>query len=325
MDRILLIRMLGLGDVTCIGIPAIRYFKSKFPDAEITVLTFAAGKDILQLAEPGINIIHMEKEAWPDNIIPAMEAFLQLAEPIIGQEYTQIINLDTWFMPCFLARFLKDAGEHVSGNYLSVSIEQLITEFQQQTLSPEYVHDPAQYMSSTFFAMSRWHTPWWEIGNLPDYGYPEFYLRQCCGFGEISMDMSIEVEPNHRLLQVKKKQKVLALATDARTEERGYPYKTELKKLLEDKGYYVWTGFDGSVSMKKTLSQLKASDLLITVPSAPQWLATTVDCPSLVIVGKVDVRTLMPDYATEEADSPIAPEELAEDIDQLLNSSARCS
>lgn len=323
MNKILLIRMLGLGDVTCIGIPAIRHLKNKFPDAEITVLTYAAGKEILSLAEPDVNIMHMQKGEWPDNILQAMEAFLGLSEKIITEEYTQVINLDTWFMPCFLTRFLKDAGVSVSGNYMSVSVADLLAEFQAQTLKPEFVHDPGAYMESTFFAMSRWHTPWWEIGSIPDMGYPEFYLRHCCGFADIEMDLSIEVQPYKKFANMRAHKPIIALATDARTKERNYPHGEQLKTLLERRGYHVWTGFDGSVSMSKTLSMLKATDLLITVPSAPQWLAATVGCPSLVIVGEVDPRTLMPEYATEQSGVAISAEELAADVHELLSTAQK--
>ena len=318
-QKILLIRMLGLGDVTCIGIPAIRYFKNKFPDAEITVLTYAVGKELLELAEPDIRVQSLEKGGWPDDFLPAIEAFLGLAEKIIGESYTQIVNLDTWFMPCFLARFLKDVGETVSGNYLSISLQEIIDGFQNQTLKPEYVNDPSEYIESTFMAMPRWHSPWWEFGTPPDYGYPEFYLRSCCGFSDIDMDMEINVPMNERLNKMRSRKKVIALATDARTEERNYPFGDKLEALLKKEGFEVWTGFDGSQSMRKTLSKLKATDLLITVPSAPQWLATTVGCPSLVISGEVDPRTLMPDFATDPSEEPIPAEELVESVKSIFS------
>lgn len=299
VKKILLIRMLGLGDVTCIGVPALRYFKSKFPEAEISVLTFAAGREVFELAEPGVNIIALEKHEWPDNIIPAMEAFLGLAEKIVGEEFEQIVNLDTWFMPCFLTRFLKDAGESVIGNFMSISVQELLDKFQNQTLQPEYVNDPAEYMHSTFFCMERWHQPWWLGEYLPSGGYPEFYLRSCCSFDLHDLDTEIEVEADKALLKLKQKQKVIALAPDTRTPERTYPHAKALTQLLESQGYHVWSQFDGSIPLSQTLAKLKASDLLVTAPSAPQWLAAAVGCPSLVISGTVDPRTLMPDYATD--------------------------
>jgi hypothetical protein len=282
-------------------------------------LSYAAGEDVIALAEPDVKLMVMAKEDWPDNIIQAMEKFLMLAEKIIGEEFQEIFNLDTWFMPCFLARFLKDAGEPVAGNFMSVSVDELIKQLHLQTLQHDYVHNPANYMESTFFAMSRWHTPWWEFGNVPDYGYPEFYLRHCCGFNDIQMDMKIDVTPNPSLTKIRKKQKVIALATQARTSERHYPHEKELKKHLEKAGFHVWTGFDGSIPMRKTLSKLKTTDLLVTVPSAPQWLATTVECPTLVILGEVDGRTLMPDFATEQSKAPVDPKELCESIVSIFS------
>lgn len=321
-QKILIIRMLGLGDVTCIGIPAIRHFKAKFPDAEIHFLTYAAGEEIISLAEPKVKIKSLEKGAWPDDFLPAIEAFLGLAEDIVGEAYTQIVNLDTWFMPCFLSRFLKDVGEPVIGNYLGMSLQQLLNEFQAQTLKAEYVNDPSEYIESSFFSMPRWHSPWWEFGTVPDYGYPEFFLRFCCGFGDIDMDMSVKVTANEKMEKLRKRKKVVALATDARTQERNYPHADKLELLLKKAGFEVWTGFDGSISMRKTLAKLKASDLLVTVPSAPQWLATTVGCPSLVISGDVDPRTLMPDYATEPSETPVSAEELVESIKSIFDERA---
>ncbi|WP_343846537.1 hypothetical protein [Bowmanella denitrificans] len=321
--KILLIRMLGLGDVTCIGIPALRYFKQRFPEAQFSFLTFAAGKEVIKLAEPDVNVWGLDKDAWPEHIIPAMETFLGLAEQIIGEGYDQIWNLDTWFMPCFLSRFLKDAGEKVMGNTMSISVQTLIDEFQSQQLKPEYVNDPASYMQSSFFSMVRWHTPWWQGGLVPDFGYPEFYLRSCCGFDQLDMDMSIQVAADQELKRIGKQQKVIALAPQSRTPERAYPFADELKAELEKRGYHVWTGFDGSVSLRQTLMQLKASDLLVTAPSAPQWLATAVGCPSLVICGDVDPRTLMPDYATDPHEGPIPALQLAESIDSIFSEQAQ--
>ncbi|MEG3766895.1 hypothetical protein, partial [Alteromonas sp. 14N.309.X.WAT.G.H12] len=280
-EKILIIRMLGLGDVTCVGIPAIRHIKQKYPNGQIHLLTYAAGKDIIALAEPDVQIMALEKGAWPENIVNAMQTFLGLAETILGEEYTQIINLDTWFMPCFLARFLKDAGEPVVGNTMSMSVAELVDKFQHQTLKADYVNVPEHYMQSTWLSMAQWHSPWWENGVSVQGGYPEFYLRRCCGFSDISMDMAIDVPADPALLSMDKP--VVAMATEARTQERHYPYGEQVKGLLEAKGVYVWTGFDGRCAMAETLGKLKASQLLITVPSAPQWLAATVNTPSLVI------------------------------------------
>src|SRR5690606_27310336 len=131
------------------------------------------------------------------------------------------------------SRFLKDAGENVIGNIMSVSVQELLEQFQNQTLKPEYVNDPAAYIHSSFFGMARWHSPWWESSFLPDNGYPEFYLRSCCGFDQLDMDWHIEVKADHQLKKIGKKQKVIALAPQARTAERNYPYGEQLRQLLE--------------------------------------------------------------------------------------------
>ncbi|MBU2977942.1 hypothetical protein KO501_06880 [Alteromonas sp. C1M14] len=308
--------MLGLGDVTCVGIPAIRHIKQKYPDANIHVLTYAAGEDIIALAEPDVHIMALKKGEWPENIVNAMQTFLGLAETILGEKYSRIINLDTWFMPCFLARFLKDAGEPVVGNTMSISVAELVDKFQQQTLSADYVNVPEHYMQSTWLSMAQWHTAWWENGISLERGYPEFYLRRCCGFGDIAMDMAIDVPADTALAAMDKP--VVAMATEARTKERHYPYGEQLKQLLEEQGVMVWSGFDGRYPMLDTLGKLKASQLLITVPSAPQWLATTVNTPSLVISGTVDPRTLMPEFATDMSSQPVAAEILAEGVMNIL-------
>lgn len=313
-EKILLIRMLGLGDVTCIGVPAVRHLKKQHPQAEIHVLTYAAGFEVMALAEPDIKTYGLQSGEWPEDIIAAMEAFLGLAEIIVGEAYTKIINLDTWFMPCFLSRFLKDAGEKVEGNYIGMSIADLVDQFQQQTLQPTFVNDPSHYMQSTWFSMVRWHTTWWESEYLPERGYPEFYLRTCCGWQSAELDMHIEVGQNSKLAKIRKHKKVIALATEARTAERSYPYAEALTEALQKAGFAVWSKFDGSQSIRETLGMLKASDLLITVPSAPQWMATAVNCPSLVISGMVDPRTLMPDYATDMSHLPATVDSLVEGV-----------
>jgi ADP-heptose:LPS heptosyltransferase len=321
-EKILVIRMLGLGDVTCIGVPAVRHLKKQHPNAEIHLLTYAAGFEIMALAEPDVKTYGLQSGEWPEEIIAAMEAFLGLAETIIGEAYTKIVNLDTWFMPCFLARFLKDAGEKVEGNYIGMSIADLVDQFQKQTLQPTFVNDPGHYMQSTWFSMVRWHTTWWESEYLPERGYPEFYLRTCCGWQSAELDMHIDVKQHTKLAKIRKNKKVIALATEARTAERSYPYAEQLKTALEAAGFEVWSKFDGSQSIRETLSMLKTSDLLISVPSAPQWLATAVECPSLIISGMVDPRTLMPDYATDMSNLPATVESLVEGVLGIFDGSA---
>lgn len=316
-EKVLLIRMQQPGEVAAIGIPALRYFRQRLPQASIEMLSYAQGIDLIRLAEPGIRVFGLERHQWPDNIIPAMETFLGLAEQIVAEGYDQIVNLDTGFMPCFLARFLKDAGEPVVGNFMNITVQELLEQFQSQRLSPEYVNQPQNYMSSTFLSMARWHSPWWQGDLLPDNGYPEFYLRSCCGFDGLEMQMNIDIPADKALRKQSKTKKVIALLCEAAEAKLSYPFAAELEKLLREQGFYVWT-VDSAQNTRNLLMQLKASDLLVTVPGDGQWLANTVSCPSLVICSDVDPRMLMPDYATDpvtaDKPGPIAAKELAESI-----------
>ncbi|MFT4940873.1 MAG: ADP-heptose:LPS heptosyltransferase [Paraglaciecola sp.] len=325
-EKILLIRMLSIGDVACIGLPALRFFQRKFPDADIHFLTFDQGADIIRLAEPDVTVSSLTAEQWPNDLLPAMEVFLGLAENIIGEGYNQIVNLDTAFMPCFLARFLKDAGQNISGNLLNISVEQLLNQFQDQSLQPEFVHDINRYMDSTFFSMARWHTNWWESTYLPDNGYPEYYLRNCCSFNGIEMNWHIPVNQDQQLTTIRQSQKVIALCFAQSDDGYPYPFAKELKVALETLGYYVWSDLEQPFSVEMLLSKLSSSDLLVTKASANQWFAATVDCPTLLICASAEPRTLMPDYATEQSTfCPIhAPIALLEATSMSFNKKCNC-
>lgn len=316
-QKILVIRMLDFGDVTCIGLPGLRYIRQQHPDAELHCMTYGAGEQVVNLAMPDVTVLGLKQGQWPDDIFAAMEAFLGLAEDIIGNEYSQTINLDTCFMSCFLARFLKDAGEPVKGNYMSLPVAELINGLQEQSLSPDYVNRAANYLQSSWLSMQQWLTAWWEQGTPPGYGYAEFYLRRCCGFSNIEMDMHIDIEANVAVL--KQSQRVVALHTQTDMPEHGYPYARELKALLEKEGITVWQSSGKNEPVASTLSRLKACSLLVTVPSAQQWLATSVATPTLLIVGTVDPRTLMPDYATDMSEEPVAPEVIVAGVLSILD------
>jgi hypothetical protein len=73
--------------------------------------------------------------------------------------------------------------------------------------------------------------------------------------------------------------------------------------------------------MRQTLAMLKSSDLLISVPSAPQWLATSVACPVMIISGQVDSRTLMADYATDMSNYPAEVQSLVEGVQSIFDGS----
>lgn len=319
MSSILLIRMLEVGDVASIALPAARYLEKHHPDSQLQVLTHGEGLALFQLAMPNVPVLHLENHFWPDNILQAMEAFLGLAEQIIGQDFKQIVNLDTAFMPCFLARFLKDAGEPVTGNMLSISVAELIDQIQNQSLQADYVNDYRQYMQSSYFGMYKWQTPWWESGNLPDHGYSEFYLRQCCGFNDIEMDISIAIAADKALLKQKINQSIICLALGS--VEQGYPYLVALRQGLRKAGYVV-TDADDSVSVEQRLARLKASELLVCLPNAAFALANAVGTPTLLLSTDVDPRILMPDYATEQSEGVPSAQSLVESIQSIFSEAA---
>ncbi|MER2492161.1 glycosyltransferase family 9 protein [Catenovulum sediminis] len=294
--KILIIRLLNLADVAAIGVPALRYFKQQNPSAEFTFLTFSQGAEVIQLAEPDCGVMQLARDQWPEDFIPAMEAFLGLAEQIVGEAYDQIINLDTSFMACFLTRFLKDAGERAMGNYLSISVQELIEQFQKQALKPEYVNQPSAYLESTFSAMHKWFTPWWEAEYLPNEGYPEHFLVTCCGFDRLQMNMSIPVTADKKLTQAGQGKKTIALAGNALP---NYPHMQVVKKRLLELGYQVWSEPFTDMPIKEKLEKLAACDLLITPPSELLWLAKTVNCKVLLISGATQPQMIMPDFATD--------------------------
>ncbi len=311
--RILLIRMVELGDAVSITIPAIRHLQKQSLDAQVDVLTYGKSQELVSLATPDCRMITLDNDHWPDNLLPAMEAFLGLAEKIIGQEYHRIINLDTAFMPCFLARFLSDAGEKVEGNLLGISVQQLIDQVQSQQLQIAYVNDPSQYMQSTYFGMLKWHSPWWQGSVLPENGYGEFYLRACCGWTDIDYDnhLPVSVASHSRTTN-----KVISLALSM----PGYIYSEQAKlvKLLENAGFVVQLDRDTD-PMKTRLSRLASSDLLVTLPQVTYALAQGVKCPTLLLCGQVDPRTLMPDYATEMGSEYPGANDLFESIESIFS------
>jgi hypothetical protein len=305
--------MLEMGDVASIALPTIRQIKQQNADSTVYCLTHGKGVEVLQIAEPDVNILTLEKQLWPDNILQALEAFLGLAEQIIDIKFEQIINLDTAFMPCFLARFLKDAGEPLEGNYLSVSLQTLIQQIQSQSLQADYVNNAGQYLHSTFMGMNRWHNQWWISDNVPDGGYPEYYLTHCCGFNYLAMDCRIEVDDAPQFKDSQRRIIYLGLSDIHKT----YPYSGELASILQSNGYVVIEDNEHE-SLALRLQALKASDLLVCQPNALFSLANSVDTPTLLIPGLLDPRMLMPDYATEQADEYPQARELAQSINSIF-------
>lgn len=305
--------MLEMGDVASIAVPTIRQIKQQNSTANVFCLTHGQGAEILRLAVPDIQILTLPNQQWPDNILHALEAFLGLAEQIIDIKFDQIINLDTAFMPCFLARFLKDAGEPVQGNYLSVSLQTLIEQIQNQSLQADYVNNISEYMQSTFMGMSRWHSQWWLSDNLPDGGYPEYYLTLCCGFKNIAANTLIDVEDDPQYSKVTKRIIYLALHDALRP----YQQLHELVSVLRSNGYLVIEDNENE-SVGIRLQALKASDLLVCLPNAMFALANCVNTQTLLIPGVLDPRILMPDYATEQAEEYPTASELAQSITSIF-------
>ncbi|GAC24904.1 hypothetical protein GMES_2609 [Paraglaciecola mesophila KMM 241] len=349
-ERILLIRMLSVKDAATIGVAALRHFQTKFPDSHIDFLTFGAGADIIHLVDPNVETITLPAHAWPNDLLVAIEAFLGLAETIIPNEYTQIVNLDTAFMPCFLARFLHDAGESVAGNMLNISVQTLLNQFQDQTLQPDFVQSTERYMQSTFHGMTRLQSQWWNTQQF-DAGYTEFYLRECCGFKDIDIDVSLSIESirntkslstecalsESRSEQTTAKKISLCLA-DAH-DGYAYPYICELKEMLELKGFQVWTNGSKERRLMETLNNVAGADLVITKPGESQWYGKAVGCSTLLISASESPLISMPDYATDQtARCPVhcpftqreqsvcccdTPEELTDGIESIFAEKSR--
>jgi len=298
-EKVLLIRMLSSADVCAIGLPVLRYFQKTLPDAEIHFLTFGDGAELIKLAEPNIQIHHMTGQQWPDDFFLAMESFLGLAEEIIGENYSQILNLDMTFMPCFLARFLADAGEPVSGNYLNMSVQQLLQQVQEKSLQADYVNSPQAFMASSFVNMHKWFGRWWQFDAEYDGGYPEFYLTKCCGLVGDKLNQGIVVIPDKRLAKKAKTNKVIGLCLGQSDDGYVYPYADSLKKLLEQKGFIVWTDEEAKDDIRSLLKMLSASDLMVCKPSGHRWYAQAVECPTLLISGVSEPALLMPEFATD--------------------------
>lgn len=298
-EKVLLIRMLSSADVCAIGLPVLRYFQKTLPNADIHFLTFGDGAQLIKLAEPTVEVKYLTKEQWPDDFFSAMESFLGQAEQIIGDEYSQIVNLDTAFMPCFLARFLMDAGEPVSGNFLNMSVQQLLSQVQTQSLEAEYVNSTPTYMASSFMNMHKWHSNWWQSGAAGEGGYPEFYLNKCCGLDVDGLEQSITISPDKRLTKKSKVTKVIGLCLNQSDDGYLYPFSGQLKKALEQKGFEVWTEQDAQGDIRTLLKMLTASDLMVSKPSGHRWYAQAVGCPTLLISGDSEPAILMPEFATD--------------------------
>lgn len=285
--------MMGLGDVASILIPAVKTMRRRHPEAQISVVTFGAGCELMEQVSVVDRMFTVSSEQWPNDIFPAMESFANIAGVLISQgPYDQIVNLDTWFMPCFLAQILKDSGQPVVGNHLHFSGTELLAKLEKGEVTPTYVASPSQYLKSDFPHMQDWFTHWWD--RCPKEGpYPHFYINHCCGFdGEV--DISLGLPGDEDFLTEANGRKIVAVSCSGRVGAKKYPHKEKLTGLLEEAGFLVWDRFDGSLPMKTTLGRLRVTDLLVTVPTSTQWLAQLVGCPSLVIPGPLNPLVLSP-------------------------------
>lgn len=352
-ERILLIRMLSVKDTATIGAAALRHFRQTFPHSHIDFLTFGDGVDIIKMIDPDITIFSLPAHAWPNDLLVAIEAFLGLAEKIIPNQYSQIVNLDTAFMPCFLARFLHDAGENVAGNMLNISVHSLFSQFKEQSLKPDFVQSTEYYMQSSFSGMSRLHSRWWDTQQQFDAGFTEFYLRECCGFRNIDIDTSIPTEHlpaanspiysndkgNSAVQAPTERAKTIALCLADAHDGYAYPYVLELQHLREAKGYRVWTNAHSKLPLLQMLSKVSAADLVVNKPGESQWYGAAVGCLTLLISASESPLLSMPDYATEQTERcPVhcpftqgkeeqcccdKPEELADGIESIFTELSR--
>lgn len=291
---------MGLGDVASILIPAVKIIQSSYPQARIDVMTLGAGVELMTLV-PEVNaVLAVTKDQWPSDIHQATDSFMSIADVVAQQGYDLIINLDTWFMPCFLASFLKESGLNVQGNLINLSVSDLLRQVQAQTLAQTYFQTPHQYLASTYPKMRDWTLPWWN--QYPNVSYPEFYLSHCCGF-EHAVDISLMIEADHDFKSQAGAKKIIALSLSGSKASKQYKDAEALTVQLEQAGFFVWSQFDGSVSMLTTLGRLKVTDLLVTVATSTQWLAKLVGCPSLMMPGALPPSVLGADFVVDKVQS----------------------
>lgn len=288
-EKILITRLVGLGDVASILIPAVHLVRAAEPKAQIDVLTYEAGVELMSLCDEVTNVLRVSQEQWPSDLMPATESFLNIAKVIALQGYDRIICLDTWFMPCFLARMLKDIGLNVEGNTIDMPVAEFLEKLQERQLSSSYF-EHTNFMTSSYPRMADWQTAWW-LKSHDSAHYPEFYLKHCCDLGS-DIQFKIPVDPDLEFQKMAKNKKIIAVSFKGSTTYKSYFYAELLTQRLQEEGYVVWTGFDGSLPMKTTLGRLAVTDLLITVATSTQWLARLVGCPSLMIPGAMHPATL---------------------------------
>jgi ADP-heptose:LPS heptosyltransferase len=299
--KILLIRLMGLGDVASILIPAVRLVAQQHAGARVHVLTYGAGGELMALM-PGVEKVHtIAIDQWPNDIDSAVQSFLNIAEHVAAHGFDRIINLDTWFMPCFLARVLQELGLNVEGNTISLSTRELFRRWQARELPQEFFQEPTRYLQSSFPNMADWTIAWWN--KYPDAGaYPDFYLRHCCGFSG-NIDRSLRIEQDLEFRARAEGRKIIAVSMSGSSASKQYRSADALRAELGRVGYFVWSQFDGTLPLRMTLARLAVSDLLVSVATSTQWLAQLVGCPALVLPGPLPPSVLGAEATVE----PVIP------------------
>jgi len=280
--KTLIIRLLGLGDVANILIPAARMIRAKDPSSTVDVLTYGAGVELADLCPEISDVLAVDKEQWPDDPLKAVASFSSLAFFLTQREYDEIYCIDTWFMPCFLATYLREIGLNVQGNFISKDTLEITQSIIAGNADPSYFQG-TNYLKSTFSNMESWKGKWWDI--YPEYeNYAHFFLLHCCSLqGKYDMNLDVEVDKN--LSEIALDKKIIAVSHAGSGKNKVYTNYVELINTLEKSGVHVWSRFDGSQPILKTLQMLRSTDLVVTVATSTQWLAQAVGTPSLVIPG----------------------------------------
>ena len=295
--RILAIRLMGLGDVACIGLPAARLLKQRHPGGLVTLLTYAKGGELLELATDLDRVWTLPVEDWPSQWGDLIAPLVKWARRISEAQFDLIYNFDTWFMPCFLARMLKDGGLPVRGNYLRYPARQFAEDVGKGAFPLDVASKPGLYLDSDFPGMRDFAPDWWS--KFPSQGsYPAFYLHHCCGL-EGTLDLRVPIAKDEAWRSTLGSRRVVGLAAEARSTHRSYRRKAALEALLKERGYAVWSDV-GALPFAQALGRLAASDLLVTVSSAPQWFARMVGCPVLILPG-----FLPPQHLAADAHAPL--------------------
>ena len=297
--NVLIIRLLGLGDVANILIPAARMIKAKDPSNSVDVLTFGAGVELADLCPEISDVLAVGKEQWPDDPLKAITSFSSLAFFLTQREYDHIYCLDTWFMPCFLATYLREIGLNVQGNFVSKSTAEITQNIITGGADPSYFKG-TNFLESTFENMRCWRGEWWETFTEFE-NYARFFLLHCCSMqGEY--DMTLDVEADTALSELAQGKKIVAVSHVGSGKNKEYTNHVELIKRLEKFGFHVWSRFDGSQHILKTLQMLRSTDLVVTVATSTQWLAQAVGTPSLVIPGCLPPKVLGAELCVENID-----------------------